>query len=120
MGIKPLEVTVATFVLFIRKLSSMKTAIWLLVCCFLLNFRFESGNAAKTQLAKLKSVRFRKEANEHVGHNGRCKYWGGNCTYVPCCAHLVCQLIRGSLSFCAWMENLVACFIAMSNSERTI
>merc|ERR1712168_110404 len=103
MGIKPLEVTVATFVLFIRKLSSMKTAICLLFCCFLLNFRFESGNAAKTQLAKLKSASFRKEANEHVGRNGQCKYWLGYCSDVQvCCAHLYCQHIRGGSAYCDW------------------
>merc|ERR1712189_139610 len=85
---------------FLRKPSSMKTAICLVVCCFLLNSRFESGNAAKTQLAKLKSASFLEEANDHVhvGRNKRCtKRWGG-CSYdANCCAHLTCFW-----QFCEW------------------
>merc|ERR1712168_1178549 len=86
---------------FLRKPSSMKTAICLVVCCFLLNSRLESGNAAKMPLARRKSASFLEEANEHVGRNKRCTKWLGGCSHqADCCAHLKCQTGYFRLQYC--------------------
>merc|ERR1712221_47290 len=109
--IKPLEVSIRTFFTFfffffrffflgnLCILSSMKTAICLAVCCFLLIFRFELGNATKTQYAKLKRANFYEKADEHVGErdehvgrNKRCVNWLGRCKRSwQCCGSNYCS-----------------------------
>merc|ERR1711931_247669 len=80
-------------------LSSMKTAICLAVCCFLLIFRFELGNATKTQYAKLKRANFYEKADEHVGErdehverNKQCVGWLRKCKRTrDCCSGNYCS-----------------------------
>merc|ERR1712189_76086 len=112
---KPLEVRIGSFFTFsffhfclgfflatyIYILSSMKTAICLVVCCFLLNFRFELGNATKTLYAKLKRASFNGKANEHIGRNKRCsKFWGGCKTSDDCCGPVLNCAYQWGTSFC--------------------
>jgi len=79
----------------------MKTAICLVVCCFLLNFRFELGNATKTMYAKLKRASFYGKANEHIGRNKRCsKFWGGCKTSDDCCGPVLNCAYQWGTSFC--------------------
>merc|ERR1712189_3140 len=112
-----------TLLFFLRKLS-MKTAICLVVYCFLLNSRFESGSAAKTQLAKLKSASFLEEANEHV-HVGATSD-APNGGEVALMTRIAAHTLRASPIPVNGMEldnvctNTNVCFIAMSHLERTI
>merc|ERR1712168_1384884 len=105
--IKPLEVSIGTFFTFSFFIffcipSSTKTAICLAICCFLLIFRFELGNATKTQYAKLKRANFYEKADEHVERNkrGKCRKWWGKCQRSgDCCGTMYCSFYKCSYLF---------------------